>query len=215
MYSNEGQNLVLAFEMFEQDQQNLMNDYLAGKVKGKEFKDSCRLWPNYKTDYKPLIDFAKDTSLRVIASNVPRRYANLLFKKGREALNDLSEEEKSWIAPLDFEIDTTLSQYAELIAMAAHMGGGNLMEAQALKDATMGHFILKLKKEGDAVLHFNGAYHSDYFQGIMWYVQQEDPNASFMTISTVSQDDVSTLLEENEGRADYIVCVNSNMTATH
>lgn len=215
MFKKSGTNLQLAFEMFEQDQQQLLDDYLNGKVSAKEFKDSCRLWPNYKTDYKPLIDFAKDSSLYCIASNVPRTYANLLFKSGRAALDTLSDLEKSWIAPLDFTIDTTLSQYAALLEMASHMGGGNLMEAQALKDATMAHFILKYKKENNVVLHMNGAYHSDFYQGIMWYIRQKDKEAEILTISTVSQSDFSKLDKEHIGRADYIICVNSNMTSTH
>ena len=193
MYNEDGKDLLLSFEMFEQDQQQLMNDYLSGKVSAKEFKDSCRLWPNYKTDYKPLVDFAKDSALGCVAANVPRKYANLLFRKGIEAMDTLSVEEKSWMAPLDYKIDTTLSQYAALKEMAAHMGGkgGYMLEAQALKDATMAYFILKYKKENNVVLHFNGAYHSDFHQSTVWYVKQEDPDAKILTISTVAHDEMS------------------------
>ena len=109
-----GSNLQVAFEMFEQDQQELLTDYLIGTVSEKEFEDSCRLWPNYKTDYKPLIQFAKENKLFCLASNVPRRDASILFKYGRTALDTLSGVEKTYMAPLDFKIDTTLSQYSAL-----------------------------------------------------------------------------------------------------
>lgn len=218
MYKQYGSDLMLGFEMFEQDQQELLNDFLSGKIDAKAFKKEARLWPNYKTDYKPLIEFAIENKLACVASNIPRRYASLLFKQGRDTLYTLSEEEKSWICPLDFKIDTTLSQYASIAKMAVHMdgmSGSDLMEAQAIKDATMAYFILKYMKENSVMLHMNGAFHSDFYQGIMWYIQQEKPDAQIVTISTVSQANVSKLEGEHKGRADFIICVDEDMTSTH
>lgn len=218
LFEQHDTNLVLGFEMFEQDQQQLLNDYLNDAISYKVFRDSCRLWPNYKTDYKPLIDFAKEYSLNVAADNIPRRYASLMFKHGRDTLFQLSDEEKSWITPLDFIIDTTLSQYKEVAKMAVHVEGLNgydLMQAQAIKDATMAYFILQNMNDNNVMLHFNGAFHSDFHQGIMWYILQAKPDAEIVTISTVSQEDISKLDEENIGRADFIICVNENMTSTH
>ena len=215
LHAKYGEKLVLAFEMFERDQQDLMNAYLKGEVDSKFFEDSCRLWPNYKTDYKPLIDFAKDTSLKVVASNVPRRFANLLYKRGRQAVDSLSAQDKEWMADPYFEVDTTLSQYAQLIGMGQHMGGGDIMLAQAFKDATMAKFTMMDKSKGDVVIHFNGAYHSDYHQGIMWYIQQKEPEAEIITISTVSQKDITRLEKDNFNKADFIICVDEDMTSTH
>lgn len=210
-----GAELQLAFEMFEQDQQQLLTDYLIGTVSEKEFEDSCRLWPNYKTDYKPLIQFAKENKLFCLASNVPRRDASILFKYGRTALDTLSGVEKTYMAPLDFKIDTTLSQYSALKEMEQHMAGSYLMEAQAFKDATMAYFILKNKKETNVVYHLNGSYHSDFYQGIIWYIQQAQPNASIVTISTVTQPKINELDEVHKGKADFIICVPESMTKTH
>ena len=70
-------------------------------------------------------------------------------------------------------------------------------------------------KIGTVHLHFNGAYHSDFYQGIMWYVQQEAPQMNILTITTVSQKDPRKLEKEHNGRADFIICVPENMTATH
>ncbi len=214
LHDEHSNNLVLAFEMFEQDQQLLLDAYVEAKIDAKVFEDSCRLWPNYYTDYKPLVDFARENNLKCVASNIPRRYASLLFKKGRQALDTLSAEEKSWIAPLDFVVDTTLSQYAKLQEMAMH-GMGSFTEAQAIKDATMAHFSLKNMNEKSVLYHINGAYHSDYHQSIIWYIKQNKPEANVVSITTVSQADVNKLDEENKGRADFIICVNENMTSTH
>ncbi len=215
MHQHVGSNLRLGFEMFEQDQQWLLNDYLIGKIDDKGFKDSARLWPNYKTDYYPLINFAKQNNLFCLASNVPRRYASLLFKKGREALKALPEADKAYMAPVDFVVDSTLSQYKALLGPEMHMGGFTMMEAQAFKDATMAHFMLLNKTKDHVYIHFNGAYHSDYYQGIMWYVQQKHPDALIMTISTVTQSDIKKLDKEHFGKADFIICVPETMTSTH
>ena len=220
MYAEVGSNLQLGFEMFEQDQQELLSQYLLGNLTAKQFKDTMRLWPNYETDYAPIIDFAKTNKLFCVASNVQRKYASLLFKKGRKALDTLSLTIKSQMAPIDFIVDTTLSQYKDVYTMGGHMGvnmGKNMVESQAFKDATMAQFIMANpgRKEGTVHLHFNGAFHSDFHQGILWYVQQKQANIRVLTISTVTQDDVRKLDKEHLGRADFIICVPESMTRTH
>ena len=220
LFEENGANLQLGFEMFEQDQQELLSQYLMGNLTAKQFKDTMRLWPNYETDYAPIIEFAKTNKLFCVASNVKRKYASLLFKKGRKALDTLSVEVKAQMAPVDFKVDSSLSQYREVFIMGGHMGvnmGMNMVESQAFKDATMAQFILANpgRKAGTVHLHFNGAFHSDFHQGILWYVQQKEPNIRVLTISTVTQADVRKLDKEHIGRADFIICVPESMTRTH
>lgn len=220
MYAQHSSHLQLGFEMFEQDQQTMLSAYLAGTIPSEKLKDTLRLWPNYATDYAPLVEFAKEKGLSCVASNIQRKYASLLFKKGRAALDTLPEQIKQQMAPLNFAFDTTLSQYQDMKQMGAHMGPGmgwRMVEAQAIKDATMAHFILHnpWRKPETVHLHFNGAYHSDFHQGIMWYVQKEFPSMRILTISTVSQDSIQKLDPEHLGRADFIICVPANMTTTH
>ena len=220
MFTEHGSNLQLGFEMFEQDQQTVLSAYVNGEIANEKLKDTLRLWPNYHTDYAPLVEFAKEKGLSCVATNIQRKYASMLFKKGRASLDTLPEHIKQQMAPLSFAFDTTLSQYQAMKGMGAHMGPGmgwRMVEAQAIKDATMAHFILhnSMRKIGTVHLHFNGAYHSDFYQGIMWYVQQEAPQMNILTITTVSQKDPRKLEKEHNGRADFIICVPENMTATH
>src|ERR1035437_4613875 len=56
-------NLVLGAEMFEADDQIALTEYLHGKISDKTLKDEVKLWPNYTTDYKPLLEFAKTNHL--------------------------------------------------------------------------------------------------------------------------------------------------------
>lgn len=208
--------LILGAEMVEADNQDELDAYLAGTIDYKALDSTARLWNNHKTDYAPLVDFAKDKKLAFVASNVPRRYASLVYKGGGfQALDTLTQEEKSWIAPLPIAYDPELPGYKNMLAMMGDHASPSIVMAQAIKDATMAHFILKNYKEGSLFLHYNGAYHSNGYEGIVWYLKKDRPDLQYGTISTVMQDDVHQLEAENVGIADFIICVDSNMTTTY
>jgi len=188
-------------------------------VKQKNFEDEAKLWPNYKTDYKPLVEFAKENNLTFIASNVPRRYASLVHTKGFEGLDSLSAQAKKLLPPLPVPYDPDLPGYKGMLEMMAGMGSGhtneNLPKAQAIKDATMAYFILKNFKPGQTFIHYNGAYHSDNFEGICWYLKKQNPDLKILTITSVEQNDIDSLNEETIGIADYTICIPSSMTKTY
>lgn len=215
LYAAKGKNLILGAEMFESDNQLIVNEYLAGLVKEKNFETEARLWPNYKTDYKRLLNFARDSSLAFIATNIPRRYAAMVNKSGFEILNTLDKNALQFIAPLPVAYDPELACYKE---MAKMMGDApthvtmNIAKAQAMKDATMAHFIYKNYTKGKTFLHFNGTYHSDRFQSIIWYLQKMDPSLKILTISSVEQDDVDELKTESEGLGNYILVIPTTMS---
>lgn len=207
--------LILGAEMFETDNQHPLSQYINGSINSKQLDTLARLWSNYKTDYAPLVNFAKDQKLNFVASNIPRRYANLVYKKGFEALDALSDTEKSWIAPLPIKFDSELPTYKKILTMMGDHGTPKLVMAQAIKDATMAHFILKNHLPNHLFLHYNGAYHSDYYEGILWYLKNENPNLNYATITTVLQKDINKLEKENLKKADFIICVDDNMTTTY
>ena len=211
----EKRELVLAAEMFEQDNQDALNKYLSGEYDAKALAANARLWNNHKTDYAPLVDYAKEKKLPFVASNIPRRYASLVAKGGFEALDTLPALDKSWIAPLPIPYDSTLPGYVKMIEMMGGHGGANMPKAQASKDATMAHFSLKAWQPGKLLIHYNGAYHSDNYEGIMWYLKKANPALKIATITTVSQKDISKLDKEHLGKADFIICVDEEMTTTY
>lgn len=207
--------LVLGAEMFEADNQDGLNAYLIDDISDEEFSKEVRLWPNYKTDYKPLVDFAKGHQLRFIATNVPRRYASQVYKKGVLSLDSLSVEEKSWIAPLPFPYDANLPGYKKMMSMfEGEHSNENLPMAQAIKDATMGYFITENFEKGSLFLHFNGTYHSNFKEGIVWYLNRYSTDLSVVTIAMVVQDDVFEWDIENKGMADFIIVIDRNITKT-
>ena len=176
--------LVLGAEMLEADNQKQLNQYLKGEINQKQLDTTARLWPNYKTDYKPLVDFAKEKNLPFIATNIPRRYASMVSKKGFEALETLTAEEKTWIAPLPIAYDENLPGYVNMMKMMGDHASPNMPKAQASKDATMAYFIRKNLKDNSIFIHYNGSYHSDNFEGIHWYLKNALPNLQTITIAT-------------------------------
>ena len=206
--------IILGAEMFEADNQDELNEYLASDTLKLSEVDSIRLWPNYATDYAPLVDLAKENQLKFIATNIPRRFARHVYKGGFESLDTISELEKSWMAPLPIKYDPELPGYKEMLSMMGGHGGLNLPKAQAIKDATMAFFILK-NRGNKLFIHYNGSFHSNNFDGIYWHLKNANPNLKIKTIATVSQKKLSKLESENKGLADYTIAVVENMTSTH
>ena len=215
LHQNEIQ-LSLGAEMFEADNQSALNQYLLGKLNFKDFKEKVRLWPNYATDYAPLVDFAKQHQIAFTASNIPRRFASKVYKEGGfRALDSLSTEEKNWMAPLPIPYNIELKSYQNMLTMMGDHATEDIVKAQAIKDASMAHFILANQEKDKLFVHFNGAYHSNYYEGIVWYLQTYQADVEIMTITTVEQEDISELEEIHKNIADFIICVPATMTKTY
>jgi uncharacterized iron-regulated protein len=211
----EKKQLVLGAEMLEADNQKQLDQYLKGEINQKQLDTTARLWPNYKTDYKPLVDFAKTKNIPFIATNIPRRFAAKVSKNGFEALDELTVEEKNWIAPLPILYDANLPGYVEMLKMMGEHTSPNMPKAQASKDATMAYFILKNKKPQTTFVHYNGTYHSDNFEGINWYLIKKEPKLKILTIATVTQKDIIRFEKENLHRADFILVIDEDVTKTY
>lgn len=207
--------LVMGAEMIEADNQDELDDYLSNKITFEIFDSTARLWRNYPTDYAPLVEYAKTHQIPFVATNIPRRFANAVYKQGFEYLDQLSDEEKSWVAPLPIPFDPNLPKYQEILSMMGDHGSPDLVKAQATKDATMAHFIYKNLQPNTLFMHYNGSYHSDDNEGILWYLTQYTPNIQMSTITTVRQKDVCKLEDEHKNVADFIICIDEDMTRSY
>ena len=209
-------DVSIGAEMFESDNQKALNAYLSDKINQSQLDSMARLWPNYSTDYKPLVDYAKLNNLPFIATNIPRKYASRVYKEGGfEALNNLDALEKNWIAPSPIAFDIELSQYKNMLTIMGDHGSVDMVKAQAIKDATMAHFIHLNLKENQLFYHINGSYHSDFHQGILWYLKRLNPNLNIKTITTVEQDQLKSMHKDHLNKADFIIVVDSEMTKTY
>ena len=217
LYKQKTDNLIISAEMFESDNQVIVDEYMEGLISQSRFEAECRLWPNYETDYKPLLEFAKTHQLTFVASNIPRRYANAVSKGGFEALESFSKEAKSFLPPMPIAYDSTLNGYRSMMEMEG-MGGhvtSNFPKAQAIKDATMAYNIDRYFKNGNQLIHYVGSGHINNFEGIVWYMYRYSPAYRIKVISVVEQGDISKLEEESLGLADFIIAVPENMTKTY
>jgi uncharacterized iron-regulated protein len=219
--------LVLGGEMFETDNQIPLSQYIQEKLTDKELAAQARLWPNYTTDYRPLVDFARKNKIPFVATNIPRRYASLVARQGLAALDTILN--KSWMAPLPLVVDLELPGYKAMLDMMNAHGGSvqsttiaapsekatNFARAQAIKDATMAHFIAQNWQTGKLFLHYNGDYHSKKFEGISWYLHQYKPELRIFTISSVEQETLETLLPQNHNLANVVLAIPTDMTKTY
>lgn len=217
LHEIKGDSLYFGAEMFENGNQLVLDEYLAGFYPEKKMlPEITQLWGNYQTDYKPLVEFAKENNLRFIATNIPRRYASMIYKNGMDALKMISPEARAMIGPLDKYYDASVYE-----DMKENMGGhipptmDNIQMSQASKDATMAMFSVNSHKPGNLMLHLDGSYHSNNFRGIVWWVNKIKPGFEIKTITTLtmSEWDEKTK-EEKKSIANYIIVVADNMTQT-
>jgi uncharacterized iron-regulated protein len=220
LFEKKNGQIILGAEMFERDNQQALDSYLAGKIEGKNLKDSVRLWNNYETDYKPLLDFAKDKKLQFIATNIPRKYASQTSKQGIKTLNELPEQEKKFIAQLPIEVTLETPGYKEMKSlMGDHVDELKLMNfisAQAIKDATMAESIINNWQEGKTFIHYNGDYHSKQYGGIYWYLKKKKPNLKIAVISVFESEKPDLILPEKDFiPTEFNLVIPIDMTKTY
>lgn len=212
-----GSRLKAGAEMFERHQQEALDSFLQGKIKSEAFLKEHAFWPNYKTDYHRITELAAEHKIPYYATNAPRKYARLVSKSGQESLLDLSEDEKRLLCPLPFPVDTNLNCYKNLLSMGHgnDFNGYYFASAQALKDATMAHIILQNLNPGEIFYHLNGAYHSDYFESISWYLRQARPGIKILTITTLESEGLKKPSGEDIGKADFYLVTDPDVVKSY
>lgn len=156
--------VALSMEMFVSDDQLVLDEYLAGVITERNLRSDAVLWNNYN-DYRPIVEYAKENSVPILAANAPSRYTNRVTRSGLGSLNALSGPAKRLLAPLP--IDTLTGRYherfSELMGGHEHMGNMKIYQSQNLWDATMAYRISRFLKEKTVrkILHLNGRFHSD------------------------------------------------------
>lgn len=182
---------ALSMEMFETDNQPILNEYLQGYIREKDMIKDARAWPNYK-DYRPMIEFAKAGKLPVIAANAPSRYVHVVTDKGLPALRQLDKSALKNLPPLP--IDTAAGAYYEKFTaiMGGHsaMPGMNIYQSQNLWDAAMGWSIAQFyKKNRDSkIFHINGSFHSEEKLGVVARLKRYAPKVRILNIANIDSE---------------------------
>ncbi|MCB1202106.1 MAG: ChaN family lipoprotein [Leptospiraceae bacterium] len=211
--------LALGAEMLEFDQQPFINQYLKNEIDFDTLGTNISLWSNFKTDYLPFLNLARDKNIPFIASNLPRSLARRISFEGDEFLSSLTDEQKKNLPQLPLEVNFDLPAYKAMRTMshAAHAGisADNMIKAQACKDATMALHINSSVLAKRLVLHANGKYHSDNWEGIYFYLKKLNNKTKILTITTIEADNVLNSNGLALSNADYTIVVHSRFTKTY
>ena len=220
--------VVLSLEMFERDVQPLVDAYLAGGLSETDFRAQSRPWPNYETDYRPLLELAKAKHWPVVASNVPRRLASMVSRNGLSAVDTLASIDRAYVAQqLLCPKDQYYSNFVEVMggghgaatttassaSAASPMAGMTdlFYEAQCIKDETMAESIVRAREKAgpqSIVIHFNGAFHTDFGLGTAARVTRRLPDVKTVVVSAVpTPDPMAANAKELLDRGQYIVIV--------
>jgi len=216
-------SVIVSLEMFERDVQEPLEHFLMGHMPEDEFLKVSRPWPRYATDYKPLVDFAVSKEWPVVAANVPRSIASEVAKGGLEALQQKSaDDRKLFAAELKCPVgDDYFKRFAE--AMGSHPAPGASADearrtteryyfSQCVKDETMAESIAQAFTAGRAggkpptLVHFNGAFHSDYRQGTAERVARRLKDARIVVVSIKPVGDLDQLKPGDDKKlGDFVV----------
>ncbi|HET9745027.1 MAG TPA: ChaN family lipoprotein [Chitinophagaceae bacterium] len=223
LHARYGDQIALSMEMFEADNQLGLNEYLGGFINEDRFTRDVRLWNNYK-DYRPMIEFAKQNKIPVIAANPPRRYVNLVTRRGMRSLDSLSRDAKKFLPPLPY--DTLTGRYREkfMDIMKGTPGSTsqNIYYSQNLWDAGMAYSIHKFLKENKRkkIFHCVGGFHTEEKLGTAAQLQMRNRKlrilniASFSDTAFKSPDPMAIGWEKFAYRGDYIIITDPDLKKT-
>ena len=215
-------SVVLALEMFERDVQPLLNTYLADGTSEADFLKDSRPWKNYASDYRPLVELARTRNWPVVASNVPRSLASLVGRAGLAALDTLAATSRSQLAEtIACPEDAYYEKFAKVMGDLSSHGPApangeapkarllRMYQAKCVKDETMGESVARVWRSGRLVVHYNGAFHSDFRLGSAARAQRRVPEASLLVVTAVPVKDLDRLKpsKEDRKRADYLLYV--------
>ena len=226
-------DVALSLEMFERDVQTVLDEYLAGLISERHFLLSSRPWRNYETDYRPLVEYARARRLPVIAANAPARYVSRVSNNGPGSLSALPKDVvKNWLPPLPFppaseayaaKFNRVMSGGAPAPAPAAAAtpppaaatttqvsahGTLHLLEAQTLRDASMGYRIAEFLKRGrdPLVIHINGTFHSEERLGVPEQLARYRPKARAVVVTVVPEESFPAFDAARLGRlGDFVI----------
>lgn len=207
-------DLVVAMEMFERDVQNVLLQYLGGLIDEATFLAQSRPWDNYARDYRPVIEFAREHGVVVLAANAPKELAAKAGKQGVQSVLGSPHVARTTSAPEDEYWDAFVD------TMKAHVGtqGDGAMQrmyaAQCLKDDTMAESILDYlaarQKVGSTplVVLIAGQFHTDHRRGVVARLQGRNQALRIGLVSAEAVDDLDAgLYTAPRTIADYVVVV--------
>lgn len=207
---------VLTMEQFNVNQQDVIDRYLAGDIGETEMIEDAGAWDNYRASYRPLVEFARQNRVPVIAANAPADVVRCVGRKGPDYLATLPPESRERLPETPFiETRAYREKFIDAIGGSHGTGDGELSErmrntyqAQLLRDNTMAKAILDARTAhpGHQILHTTGTFHSEDRLGTVAVLEQRAPERSIAVITPVfwPDGDQQVPLKPHRSRGDYL-----------
>ncbi len=180
---------ALSLEQFSRDKQGILDQYLRYEIGEQTLIQQAKTWPNYESDYRPLIELARSRSIDVIASNAPRKIVRCIGRNGLSYLDQLDAKQRRYVASV---IDTQASPYKDKFMSSMHHGDpqqtADQFAAQLTWDATMAESIVNYleNESGKQVIHVAGTFHVEQGLGIAAQIQTRNPDLKIAIITPSS-----------------------------
>ena len=164
--------LAIGLEAFQQPFQPVLDDYVAGRIDESRLLDGTEYYTRWRFDfrhYAPVLRFAREQGIELVALNVP---AELTRKVGRGGLESLDADER---ARLPSHIDRSNPRYQERLRGVFEQHPNHedrpfehFLEVQLLWDEGMAEAAARyLGRHPDSLLVIiAGAGHVEYGDGI-------------------------------------------------
>ena len=233
-FYNEYGKTVLTMEQFSQDKQSVVSEYLAdvSKMGEKTFEIRSKAWPNYLSDYRPLMLLAQQHESPVIAANAPRSAVRCISSVGREGVKQIPENLQDyvvfpWGGELTAEALVQLRETSYFQRFLERMTSdltedqqNRQFAAQQVWDETMAHSIFNAAQRYPEmpIVHVVGAFHVEQHDGIVKQVRlrqhqqknedTEKEKASRSLVTVIPVMGTYDELFEQAHLGDYLLWVN-------
>ena len=208
------QRVALAMEFLERDMQSAVDAYLSGNSDAATLQPQIKATPAFIQYYFPLMQYARQAGVSLLALNVPRSLARRVTQEGLQAVAEsLLHPERAYLAATFLPMTSQYRTYFLQAVAAAHPLSeeqrDRFVEAAHLKDDTMAESLAAfLERAADmTVLAIAGRFHVDYGLAIPDLLRQRRPHVTMQRVTTmaIAADDIIDLRDlAREALADYV-----------
>src|SRR5712691_9145310 len=208
------QRVALAMEFLERDMQSAVDAYLSGNSDAATLQPQIKATPAFIQYYFPLMQYARQAGVSLLALNVPRSLARRVTQEGLQAVAEsLLPPERAYMAATFLPVTSQYRTYFLQAVAAAHPLSeeqrDRFVEAAHLKDNTMAESLAAfLERAADmTVLAIAGRFHFDYGLAIPALLRQRRPRVTMQRVTTmaVAADDIVDLRDlARKTLADYV-----------
>ncbi|WP_421233718.1 ChaN family lipoprotein [Aeromonas jandaei] len=173
-----GRGLTLSMEQFSRADQATLDAYLAGKIGEAALIREGHAWPNYPSDYRPLVEFAKEHHMPVIAANAPKPLVSCIGQEGVAWLDKLPTSRRNQLAR---QLTLGDDPYRQKFMASMHHGDADSnarrFAAQTSWDDTMAESMVDYlaSHPGQQIMHIAGNFHVEGGLGIASRIASRNP----------------------------------------